>query len=282
MSARAGLERAARAKGVAASIWALGLLVSLPAGLLAGRIAGGFFGPRQVAEAAAAGLQPLYMMDLLASRRGELQLFLPLAIGLGILWVVLSPLAHGLAHAGAHRGRAGALALAGRHYLRLLALAPLTWLLLGLVLAPLGAGVAHLGGDGMDGWRSERAVLFGRLSLGLVVLVVFGVLRGAIAHMRARVVIAEAPVFSAFVAGVKGALRAPHRRLWWSAAFLGGAGLLTLGASLVDTRLPRTGPALIALGVGLQQLTAFARAFARVGLAGAAGAHVEAEEAARP
>lgn len=282
MSVVQGARAAGAAKRIAVYLWLLGLAVALPAGLLTHQVVRGFFGKRLVAEDMAARLQPLYAADLFLSKQDVLTAYAPLVLGLLVLWALLSPVRHGLALEGTHRGPRAAWRGAGAHYPRLFWLAPLTWIFSGVVLGACGAGLGWLAGKGLESWISEREVLAARLVLLFGFGLVAAWVRGTVERMRATVVRDGSGPLSAFGAGLAGGARAPLRTLAGPLCFTGLALALTLAWSLVDTRMDRSSWGLLVLGVALQQLVALTRAWLDLALAGSFVGRAPPEEAPTP
>jgi hypothetical protein len=259
------IRRAWRARKVVLLVWGLGLLVALPVGLMTAQIVGGFISKSGVAEQFATRLQPLYAVDLFMHKQDALRGYLPVAIGVIVLWGLLAPWLHGTIFFAVHRGPAGAASRALANYGRLLRLGPLTWLLGVLLAAPLGFGALTLGTDGLESWTSEKQVFLVRAAILLVLGLVVGWWRATSEMMRAELLMhADRGVFRAFLRGLRAGLRRPWAPVLIGVLWLAGILVLSLAVSLLDTRLPRAGWGAIVMGVALQQGTALLRAGLRV------------------
>ncbi len=262
---RHGVRRTWRARRIVLGVWALGFLVALPIGLMTAHIVHGFVSKSGVAEQFATRLDPLYAVDLFIHKQDALRGYVPVALGVCLLWVLLAPWVHGAIFFAVHRGPAEAWSRACATYARVWRLAPLTWLLAVVLMGPLAFVAVKLGTDVVEDWTSEQGVFLVRSATLVALGLALGWWRGTSEMMRAELLLGADPrALRAFGRGLMAGLRSPLTSGLLGGLWLGAIVALSLALSLVDTRLPRAGWGAIGLGVALQQGTALIRAGLRV------------------
>ncbi len=272
--------RAARANlGPVTWTYLASLLSALPLALGAGAIVFSSYGHSLEAGAFAARLEPMLMAEFLRARGEALMVYLPLIAGAMIFWGALSAFLAGaviMAVSSEEPPRTGEFfSGGGRVFGRLLRLVlfglPFTIVAVGAV----GAGSSALGEWVVEDWASEKGVLVVRLFYVVVTMLVLAWVNGAYDLMRVEAVAkGEHRARWAFWRGLKRASKQPLGLLGVYLPFTGAAFALTIFASLVDVRITRTGWLWVIVGLLLQQVIAFARAWMRVALAAAEVAYV--------
>ncbi len=273
---RAGLSAAMSCTTAALGLWALGLVMALPVGLMTAQLVHRVFGRTLIAESIAARFLPLYGAELFASQRSSLLAFVPVVAGVVLLWLVLTPWMQGFGLGAVRRAEGGAAAHAGRYYGRLLRLWPLTLLWSAAVLVPLGALAVKVAGEGVQAWTSERAVLGLRLGILALILAVGAWVRGSVALMRAAAVLQpQLALWRIVVREIVAAGRQPVLPFVFVAAFFGLGLAVSLAGSIVHTHMRLDLLWVLICALLLQQATALLRAMLQLGLHGAAVQHVQ-------
>ena len=227
---------------------------------------------KSLAGESLAQLEPLAVLAFLDAQGPAVGASIGAFAAIAILWLVAST-----ALAAATYGAVGApapvrvpdlFAASGRHFWRLVRLSmmtvPFTTLAVGLPVA----AVFRVYGRLSEGAVDEEAMVLGRIGATLFALVLLGAVNAACDLMKAHAAGAdEARAHRAFWRGLVQAVRRPGPLFGVYVPLAGGAVAVTILASLVDARIARASPALVAAGIALQQLTALARAYLAVALA---------------
>lgn len=270
----AGASAAGRNPGVVIWSWVGSLLVALPPALAAGWLVHDRVGASLVHDTFAQGADAQLWLELLRERGTAVAALIPYLVGAVLSWAVVAAFLGGAIISAVSAEEpprtADLLSGGGRVFGRMIRL-----MFLGLPLVALvagGAGFALFRGLAWltEGWRSEPAV-FGARAVAVLALLGAGAWAAAAYDLMKVEAVAkgEHRARYAFARGLESAVRRPLALLGLYLPFAAGILGITLAASLLDVRLPRSGWVMVAVGVLLQQAVALSRAWLRVAVAGA-------------
>jgi hypothetical protein len=272
--------RAAR-KNLVAAVWIYlaSMLSAFPIAVSLAFVVDAAYGKSLAAPAFAERLDPELAVELAMSQADALLPYLPLVAGAMLFFGALSAFLTGavlMAVSSDEPPRTGDFFSAGGRVLgRMLRL-----VLFGLPFSALVAGLAGVGAFRLathvsEDWVSEKGVVAVRVAAAIVTGLVLAWVNGAYDFMKVEAVAkGEHRARYAFVRGLERAFFHPLDLFGVFLPFVLLAIAVTVLASLADVAIARSSWIAIALGVLLQQATAFLRAILRIGVAGAEVAYI--------